>query len=81
MPDQKYFTQEINGYHLDWYDTKEAQQEFYFQNHSIDDYLKHMKKTFRILKLPLMLFRKLILKKIVKMSPYYDETVDIRVEN
>jgi nucleoside-diphosphate-sugar epimerase len=25
IPDQKYFTQDINAYHLDWYDTKEAQ--------------------------------------------------------
>ena len=70
VPDQKYFTQDINTYHLDWYDTKEAQQEFDFQNHSIDDYFKNMKKTFRIFKLPIILFRKIIMKKIVKMSPY-----------
>jgi nucleoside-diphosphate-sugar epimerase len=76
VPDQKYFTQDINTYHLDWYDTKEAQQEFDFQNHSIDDYFKHMKKTFRIFKLPIILFRKIILKKIVKTSPYYDKTVE-----
>jgi hypothetical protein len=27
VPDRKYFTQDINAYHLDWYDTEEAQQE------------------------------------------------------
>ena len=80
MPDQKYFTQDINGYHLDWYDTKEAQREFDFQNHSIDDYLKHIKKAFRIFKLPIILFRKLIMKRIVKMSPYYDKAAEITVE-
>ena len=80
VPDQKYFTQDINTYHLDWYDTKEAQQEFDFQNHSIDDYFKHMKKTFRIFKLPIILFRKIILKKIVKTSPYYDKTAENQVE-
>ena len=26
VPDRKYFTQDINTYHLDWYDTTEAQQ-------------------------------------------------------
>lgn len=72
VPDQKYFTQDINTYHLDWYDTKEAQQEFDFQNHSINDYFKNMKKTFRIFKLPIILFRKIIMKKIVEMSPYYE---------
>jgi nucleoside-diphosphate-sugar epimerase len=70
MPDQEYFTQDINSYHLDWYDTKEAQQEFDYQNHSFDDYLKRIKKTFRIYKLPKILFRKIIMKKLVKMSPY-----------
>lgn len=72
VPDQKYFTQDINTYHLDWYDTKEAQQEFDFQNHSIDDYFKNMKKTFGIFKLPIILFRKIIMKKIVEMSPYHE---------
>ena len=71
MSDQKYFTQDINSYHLDWYDTKEAQQEFNYQNGTFDDYLKRIKKTFRIYKLPIILFRKIIIKKLVKMSPYY----------
>jgi UDP-glucose 4-epimerase len=73
VPDQKYFTQDVNMYHLDWYDTEEAQQEFNFQNHSIEDYFKHIKKTFRFVKLPIILFQKIIMKKIVKMSPYYSQ--------
>jgi hypothetical protein len=71
VPDQKYFTQDINTYHLDWYDTKEAQQEFDFQNSSFEDYLKHIKKTFRLYKLPIILFRRIIMANIVKRSPYY----------
>lgn len=74
VPDQKYFTQDINSYHLDWYDTKKAQQEFNFQNHSIEDYLAHVKKTFGRFSLLIVLFRKIMLKKLVKMSPYYDKT-------
>ena len=70
VPDRKYFTQDINTYHLDWYDTKESQQEFDYQNHSFDDYLNHIKKTFRIYRIPIRVFRKIILKKLVKMSPY-----------
>jgi hypothetical protein len=80
IPDQKYFTQDINAYHLDWYDTKEAQQEFNFQNHTIEDYLKHMKKTYGIFKLPILLFQKIINKRLVKMSPYYDKPAKIVVE-
>ena len=71
MSDQKYFTQDIKSYHLDWYDTIEAQQEFNYQNGTFDDYLKRIKKTLRIYKLPIILFRKIIIKKLVKMSPYY----------
>lgn len=71
LPDKKYFTPDINTYHLDWYDTKEAQQEFSFQNHNIEGYFKSMKKSFRFFKLPIILFRKIIIKKLVKMSPYY----------
>jgi nucleoside-diphosphate-sugar epimerase len=80
MPDQKYFTQDINGYHLDWYDTNEAQRELDFQNHFIDDYLKHVKKTFRIFRLPIILFRKLIMKRIVKMSSHHDKATEFTVE-
>ena len=70
MPDKKYFTQDINTYPLDWYDTAEAEQEFGYQNHSFDDYLNYIKKTFRIYRIPIRIFRKIILKKLVKMSPY-----------
>ena len=27
VPDRRYFTKDINGYHLDWYDTDEAQHQ------------------------------------------------------
>ena len=73
MPDQRYFTQDINTYHLDWYDTREVQQEFHFQNHSIQEYLKHMKKSYRIFKFIIILFQKSIMKKLVKLSPYSDK--------
>ncbi|KON32605.1 MAG: hypothetical protein AC479_07220 [miscellaneous Crenarchaeota group-6 archaeon AD8-1] len=74
VPDQKYFTQDINKYHLDWYDTKEAQQEFNFQDHSIDYFFKQIKKTFRVFKLFILLFRKIIMMKIVRMSPYHEKS-------
>lgn len=80
IPDKKYFTQDINTYHLDWYETKKAQEEFKFQNHSLEDYFKHMKKEYRFFRLFIILFRKNILKKLVKMSPYYDKSAEIKVE-
>jgi nucleoside-diphosphate-sugar epimerase len=70
VPDHKYFTQDINTYHLDWYDTTEAQQELEFQNHTLEDYLKRVARTFRIYKFPIIIFRKIIVKQLVKMSPY-----------
>jgi hypothetical protein len=70
VPDRKYFTPNINTYHLDWYDTTEAQKQFQYQNHTFEDYLKRSKKTFRIFKLPIILLQKTILKRLVKMSPY-----------
>lgn len=70
VPDKKYFAQDINTYHLDWYDTTEAQQQFNYQNHTIEEFIKRVKKTFRLYKLPIRLFRKIIAKQIVKMSPY-----------
>ena len=73
VPDRKYFTKDINNYHLDWYDTQKAQEEFDFQNHSFEDYLANMKKKLGIFKVFIVLFRGTIMKKIVKTSPYYNE--------
>ena len=71
VPDKKYFTPNINTYHLDWYDTQEAQREFSFQNHNIEEYSKNLKKAFRFFKLPIIIFQKFIVNKLTKMSPYY----------
>jgi nucleoside-diphosphate-sugar epimerase len=73
VPDRRYFTQDINNYHLDWYDTSEAQREFNYQNHAIDDYLERMRKSFGVYKVPIVLFRPFIAKRLVKMSPYYGQ--------
>jgi nucleoside-diphosphate-sugar epimerase len=70
VPDRKYFTPDINTYHLDWYDTQEAQQEFNYQNNTFEEYLTRMKKTFRAYKVPIILLRGYIMKRLVKMSPY-----------
>ncbi|MGD6808117.1 MAG: NAD-dependent epimerase/dehydratase family protein [Candidatus Bathyarchaeia archaeon] len=70
VPDKKYFTADLNTYHLDWYDTKEAQQEFSYQNSSFEEYIKNVKKTFRVFKLSILVFRGYIVKRLVKMSPY-----------
>jgi nucleoside-diphosphate-sugar epimerase len=79
VPDQKYFTKDINTYHLDWYDTEAAQREFGYQNHTFEDYLGRMKKTFRLFKLPIILFRSVIVKKLVQMSPYQPNSVTLVV--
>jgi nucleoside-diphosphate-sugar epimerase len=70
VPDRKYFTNDINTYHLDWYDTTEAHREFEYQNHTFEGYLADVKKTFRLYKFPIILLRRYIMKRLVKMSPY-----------
>jgi len=80
LPDKKYFTPDINTYNLDWYNTEKAQQEFNFQNHSLEEYLTKIKKEYRIFKLPIILFGKIIMKKLVKLSPYYDKLDKSSVE-
>ncbi|MCW4005536.1 MAG: NAD(P)-dependent oxidoreductase [Candidatus Bathyarchaeota archaeon] len=73
LPDTKYFTPNINTYHLDWYDTKKAQQEFNFQNHTLTQYLQQLQKSARPFKLPITLLRRFILKKLTQMSPYHPQ--------
>jgi len=80
IPDRKYFTKDINNYHLDWYDTRKAQEEFNFQNHIFEDYLADMKKKFGVFKVFIRLFSGTIMKKLVKMSPYYDESDKVQSE-
>ena len=70
LPDQRYFTKDINNYHLDWYDTREAQSEFCFQNHSIEEYLDNLRKTFGPFKFPAKLAQRIIIKELAKKSPY-----------
>ena len=70
LPDEKYFTHDVNTYNLDWYDTSEAQREFNYQNNTLDDYLKNMSKTFWAFKLPIILVQGIIIHEVEKMSPY-----------
>jgi UDP-glucose 4-epimerase len=70
VPNEKYFTPDINTYHLDWYDTEEVQREFNYQNHSLDDFLKSLSGTFWAFKLPIILAQGIIIHEIEKMSPY-----------
>ena len=71
VPDRRYFTQDINTYHLDWYDTEEAQREFNFQNTSFEDFLTDMKNAYGLFRLPIMLLKWIIIDRIEKKSPYY----------
>jgi nucleoside-diphosphate-sugar epimerase len=71
LPERKYFTPDINTFHLDWYDTTKAEQEFHFQTHSFEEFVNYLKKKYRFAKLPIRLFPRLIMRYLVKKSPYY----------
>lgn len=72
-PDRRYFTQDINAYNLDWYDTFEAQREFSFQNSTLEEFLIDMKDAYGIFRLPIRLFQGIIMDRIEKKSPYYNK--------
>lgn len=70
-PSRKYFTKDINAYHLDWYETSESQREFSYQNTTSLEYFNHLRKLISGFSIPIRLFKKLIMSEIVKRSPYY----------
>ncbi|MFX0094068.1 MAG: NAD-dependent epimerase/dehydratase family protein [Candidatus Hodarchaeota archaeon] len=75
-PDRKYFTADLNSYHLDWYDTEEVQQRFNFQNYALEDYFNHLKHRYSRFKIFIRIFKPLILKKFISMSPYNGKTTE-----
>ena len=72
VPDRMYFTDDINAYHLDWYDTDEAQREFNYQNNTLEDFIETMNQSYGLFKIPTRLFQSIIIKKIEQASPYYE---------
>jgi hypothetical protein len=71
LPDRKIFHANINTYHLDRYEHCRSPARICFSESFHRSLLQHMKKTFGIFKLPIILFRRFIIKRLVKMSPYY----------
>lgn len=58
-------------YHIEWMDTKEAQELLDFQNSSFEDYLKELKSYLGILRHLARLFRPIVYRVLLKKSPYY----------
>ncbi len=49
VPKASLFTENLNNYYIDWYDTARAQQLLEFQNHSFDDFRGVLKAKYRLL--------------------------------
>jgi nucleoside-diphosphate-sugar epimerase len=49
VPPASLFSDNLNNYYLDWYDTEQAQQILSFQNHSLDEYRAILREKYRLL--------------------------------
>jgi UDP-glucose 4-epimerase len=47
VPPASLFSDNLNNYYIDWYDTEQAQQILKFQNHTLDDYHAILRKKYR----------------------------------
>ena len=70
LPQATMFTEDLNNYYIDWYDTDSSQRILDFQNHTFDDFRATLRKKYRFL-LPLIkIFNPLIELYIDSKSPY-----------
>ncbi len=49
VPSAALFTENLNNYYIDWYDTERAQQLLNFQNHGFDDFRVALRAKYRLL--------------------------------
>jgi len=49
VPPASLFSDNLNNYYIDWYDTEEAQRILGFQDHSLDEYRAILRKKYRFL--------------------------------
>lgn len=71
FPQENLFSDNINNYYLDWYDTDEIQKSLQFQNHTFDQWKKIIKKRLALYAGAIYLFRKPILKWLEQLSQKY----------
>lgn len=65
---------DFDWYYTDWMDTREAQELLQFQNLTFKDYLEEFKKNLGIMGKLAKMFRSYAKKKLLKNSPYYNNT-------
>jgi len=68
FPRESLFSTNINGYYLDWYDTQDTQRILNYQNHSFEEWKSIIRKRLRIYRIPIKVFKRLILNWLEKQS-------------
>ncbi|MHA1686692.1 MAG: NAD-dependent epimerase/dehydratase family protein [Candidatus Heimdallarchaeaceae archaeon] len=58
-------------YHLDWMDTKEAEELLQFQKHTLEDFIIEFKKTIRFQRFLIKTFKPIVKSIMLSKSPYY----------
>jgi UDP-glucose 4-epimerase len=70
-PDESLFSQELDSYYLDWYDTEETQSILRYQRHSVEQWQAILMGRIRYVRPLLPVFNAVIVKSIEKQSPLH----------
>ncbi len=71
LPAARLFSDDLNAYYLDWYDTEEIQSILHYQNHTYDQWQAMTKRNYRYLKPIVTLLRPFVKRWLERQSPRY----------
>ncbi len=71
LPAARLFSDDLNAYYLDWYDTDALQSILHYQNHTYDQWQAMTKRAYRYLKPLVTLLRPFVQKWLERQSPRY----------
>ena len=66
---------ESEWYYINWLETEESQNLLNYQKHTLEDYLREIRKNLVFTRIVIRLFRYFIRKILIKRSPYYEFNV------
>ncbi|HOU16135.1 MAG TPA: NAD(P)-dependent oxidoreductase [Anaerolineae bacterium] len=71
LPDARLFSDDLNSYYLDWYDTEAIQSILHYQNHNYNQWQAITKRNYRYLRPLVTLARPFVQKWLERQSPRY----------
>lgn len=71
LPDTRLFSDDLNSYYLDWYDTEAIQSILRYQNHTYEQWQAMTKRNYRYLKPVVTMAKPFVQKWLERQSPRY----------